>query len=412
MQKQSGLSRRRFIQLISGIGTGTLLGCANNPLHSSSHREAGFVNDRAINFPLYLNRNESPYGPFPQALEAIHDIAPQANRYTSDTRVALRNALAEHYRLDPEQVLLGCGSIELLKITTDVFSSPLVPPLIAEPIYEAIEYYASLRKTHPAKVPLTQDFKHDLNRMAEACHKRECLVYICNPANPTGTILSKKAIKRFLSLVPEHVIVAVDEAYAEYVDRSDFESCVRYVNEGRPNVIVLRTFSKLYGLAGLRVGYALGPKKLVQAMASHRLWNNINQTGAAAALASLGDEQMISVIRRKNAQVRNDFYEEVQKLGLEFIPSETDFVMVNVNRSAAEMITAFKEHQIHIGRRIPSLPEHIRITLGTRKEMSAFFTVLRDILKKSVSKIDKHSLFGSVRRETVNRVGTGAVMKK
>ncbi len=386
MQKQSGLSRRRFIQLISGIGTGTLLGCAYSPLHSSSHGEAALVADRNINFPLRLHSNESPYGPFPQALEAIHDIAQQANRYTSDTRVALRNALAEHYRLDPKQVLPGCGSIELLKIITEVFSSPFVPPVIAEPIYEAIDYYASLRKTHPVKVSLTKDFKHDLNRMAEACHKRECLVYICNPANPTGTILSKNALKRFLSLVPEHVIVAVDEAYAEYVDRSNFESCVRYVNEGRPNVIVLRTFSKLYGLAGLRDGYALGPKKLIRAMASHRLWNNINQAGAAAALASLGDKQMISVVRRQNAEVRRSFYEEVHKLNLEFIPSETDFVMVNVDRSSAEMIAAFKEHQILIGRRIPSLPEYIRITLGTRKEMSAFFNVLRDILEKRVSK--------------------------
>ena len=385
MHIPSGLSRRRFIQLISGIGTGTLLGCAYSPLNSSSHSETGLTADQNVSFPLRLHSNESPYGPFPQALEAIYDSAQQTNRYTSDTRVALKNALAEHYRLNPKQVLLGCGSIELLKIITEVFSSPLVPPVIAEPIYEAIDYYASLRKIRPVKVPLNNDFKHDLDRMAEACHKTARLVYLCNPANPTGTILSKKALKRFLSLVPENVIVVVDEAYAEYVGRSDFESCVRYVKEGRPNVIVLRTFSKLYGLAGLRVGYALGPKKLIRAMASNRLWNNINQAGAAAALASLGDKQMISLIRRKNAQVRKYFYEEARKLDLEFIRSETDFVMVNVNRSSAEIIAAFKDHQILIGRRIPSLPEYVRITLGTRKEMIAFFNVLRNILSTEVS---------------------------
>jgi histidinol-phosphate aminotransferase len=386
MQNQSELNRRRFLQLVAGLGTGTLLGCAYSSSYSSSHGEPAQVADQSLNFPLRLHSNESPYGPFPRALEAIDHIARQSHRYAGDNRDALRRALAEHYRLDPGQVLLGCGSIELLKIITEVFCSPLIPPVTAEPIYEAIEYYASLKKTHPVKVPLTADFKHDLVRMAAACHKSRGLVYICNPANPTGTILHKKALERFLNLVPQHIIVVVDEAYTEYVDRSDFESCVRHVKHGRPNVVVLRTFSKLYGLAGLRVGYALGPEKLIQAMASHRLWNNINQAGAAAALASFGDRQMVSTVRRQNAEVRSFFYEESHKLSLEFIPSETNFVMMKANRSSTELISAFKEHQILIGRRIPSLPEHIRITLGTREEMSVFFDVLRNIIKREVSK--------------------------
>lgn len=380
MQKQSGLSRRRFIQLISGIGTGTLLGCAYSPLHSSSHGEAALVEDPKLNFPFRLHSNENPYGPFPHALAAIQDIAAQSHRYTSDARVALREALAEHYRLDPRQILLGCGSIELLKIITEVFCSPSLPPIIAEPVYEAINYYASLKDTHPVKVPLTKDFKHDLDQMVEACLKRESMVYICNPANPTGTILHKKAVKQFLDSVPEHIIVVVDEAYDEYVDRSDYESCIRYVKQGRPNVVVLRTFSKIYGLAGLRVGYAFGPKRLIRAMSSHRLWNNINQTGAAAALASFGDQHMVSAVRRKNAQVRQLFYEEVKKLNMEFIPSETSFVMINVKRASTEMIAAFKEHHILIGRPIPSLPEHVRISLGTREEMKVFFNVLKKII--------------------------------
>ena len=380
MKKQNGLSRRRFIKLISCTGAGAFFSYAYSPLYASSYDEAALIADRNINFPLRLHSNESPYTPFPQALEAIHEIAQQANYYTGDTRFALRNALAEHYGLDPKKVLLGCGSIELLKIITEVFSSPLVPPVIAEPIYEAIEYYASLRKTNPVKVPLTKDFKHDLDRMSEVCRKRQSIVYLCNPANPTGTTLHKGAVRRFLDLTPEHVIVVVDEAYAEYVDRPDYESCIRYVKQGRPNVIVLRTFSKIYGLAGLRVGYALGPTRLIQEMSSHRLWNNINQPGAAAALTSLGDQKMVSAIRRKTAQARQSFYDEMKKLNMEFIPSETSFVMFNCNRSSIEMISAFKEHQILIGRPIPSFPQHVRISLGTKKEMEVFFSVLKKII--------------------------------
>jgi histidinol-phosphate aminotransferase len=224
---------------------------------------------------------------------------------------------------------------------------------------------------------VTKDFKHDLSRMAEACSKRESLVYLCNPANPTGTMLHKDEVKRFLDSVSEYAIIVVDEAYGEYVDRYDYESCVRYVKQGRPNVIVLRTFSKVYGLAGLRVGYAMGPARLIREMSSHRLWNNINQAGAAAALASLGDQQMVSAVRRKNARERQSFYDEMKKLNIEFIPSETSFVMFNGKRSSLELISAFKRHQILIGRPIPSLPEYVRISLGTREEMEVFFNVLK-----------------------------------
>jgi histidinol-phosphate aminotransferase len=228
--------------------------------------------------------------------------------------------------------------------------------------------------------------------MAEACRKRESLVYLCNPANPTGTTLNKDSVGSFLDLVPEHAIVVVDEAYAEYVDRPDYESCVRYVKQGFPNVVVLRTFSKLYGLAGLRVGYALGPKNLILAMSSHRLWNNINHAGAVAALVSFGDERMISAVRRQNAQVRRFFYEETMELDMEVIPSETSFVMLHVKRPAADMITAFKSFQVLIGRPIASLPEYVRITLGTKEEMKVFFEVFRKILNRSVVR-EKGSVF-------------------
>lgn len=380
MDNKNNFSRRGFIRIVSSVGAGTLLGCTPNTSRLSSKPKTLPASGSKITLPLRLHSNENPYGPFTGALSAIQNIAGKSNYYASDSKAALKNALAEHYRLNKEQVLLGCGSIELLKIMTEVFCSPALPPVIPEPIFEAIDYYASLSQTHPIKVPLTRDFQHDLDQMAAICLKSEAMVYICNPANPTGTIVQKDAMEQFLVRVPENTIVVVDEAYAEYTDRSDFESCVKHVRRDRPNLVVLRTFSKLYGLAGLRIGYALGPKHLIQAMASHRLWNNVNQAGAAAALASLRDKQSMSIVRQQNARVRQAFYKEVKKLGIQYIPSETSFVMLNVKRPAIEMIPAFRKNQILVGRPIPSLPKYLRITLGTGEEMRYFLKVLKALI--------------------------------
>jgi histidinol-phosphate aminotransferase len=376
MKSQTLLNRRKFM---GGIAAAWAVAW---PKAGSGKPQENTFTEMAqhVTRPVALNRNESPYGPFPAALEAMRAIAStKSKRYPMAEPQALQAALAKHFNVEPDQVLLGCGSIEILKMATDEFCSPTARPIVAEPTFEAVVGYCPINHTEPVKVPLTPDYRHDLEKMLAACGQQAGMVFMCNPANPTGTLLKKDEVDDFIRRVPESVVVLADEAYAEYVDRPDFESGVRYVREGRPNVVVSRTFSKIYGLAGLRVGYAIGPKALIKRMAPHRLWNNTNQLGTAAAMAGLADQQSMMTVRRLNAEARDFVYKELRKMGLEFIPSETNFVTINVKRPAGEIIEGLKQRQVLVGRPFPSIPHHVRVSLGTMAEMKLFVEAFRAV---------------------------------
>ncbi len=224
MQNQSAFDRRRFIKLLTGVGAGTLLACSHGEFKEKTQAISDGESAGNIDQPLRLHSNESPYGPFPQAKSAIYKAAGMANRYTDGIRRKLVSKIAHYHGIKEEQVLLGCGSIELLIIATDAFSSRSALPVIAEPVYEAIDYYGSLRNIHPIKIPLTSAFTHDLDRMAEVAKRNKGMVYICNPANPTGTIVDKSDLRRFVYQLSPRRPLVIDEAYAEYADPVAFES--------------------------------------------------------------------------------------------------------------------------------------------------------------------------------------------
>lgn len=335
--------------------------------------------------PLRLSRNESPYGLPPSAADAIRAaIEARAPRYPIDEPRALVEVIAKRFGVEKENVLLGCGSIEILRMATETFCNSSRAAVVAEPTFEAVVSTCPFVRARPIKINLTADHKHDLRRMLRASHGAG-LIFFCNPSNPAGTMVDKEQVGRFVRGLPRGVVLLSDEAYAEYVDRPDYESCLRYVKAGLP-VVVSRTFSKIYGMAGLRVGYAIGRKDLIARMAKRRLANNPNQLATAAALAALkSDDEFVKRVRRLNAEVREYVCRELRAMGLAFIPSETNFVMIGAGRPAQPLIEGLKKRNMLVGRLFPSLPQHLRVSFGTMAEMKEFVKEFKAVLNTSAA---------------------------
>ena len=370
MSKEIAVSRRRFLTSTAfgtasmGIGLpGLLRAEAIVPLPQTKPSGAPI---------LRLDRNESPYG-IPlgsaQAILAATDAA--SPRYPKDEPTALIEAIAKRFGVEKEQILLGCGSTEILKMATETFCSPSGAAVVAEPTFEAVVNFCPLSRARAVKVPLTRDYKHDLPRMLDAAVLVGGFIFFCNPGNPSGTFTEKQTVEKFVRSVPSSVALLVDEAYYDYVDVPEYESCIRYVKEGLP-VLVSRTFSKAYGMAGLRIGYAVGHKDLIQQMSLRRLPSNTNQLAMAAALAALQDDAFVARIRKLNSQSRQMVHDALGSMRLDCIPSQTNFVMIHLGRPAQPVIDALKERRVLVGRLFPSMPNHMRVTLGTAEEMKLF----------------------------------------
>ena len=389
MREKSGMTRRGFVAgatmgataLISGLQRVSNAAAALNPKFA---KELGAAS--APSASLKLHRNESPYGLAPSAAAAAQTALEQlANRYPIDEPKPLQEAIAKQYGVDKEMVALGCGSIEILKMATEAFCSPARPAVVAEPTFEAVVSYSRLMHSHAIKVPLTRDHKHDLIRMAHMAGTGAGMVFLCNPSNPAGTYVNKGEVERFVHRLPRKTILLADEAYLHYVDEPDYESCLRYVKDGLP-VVVSRTFSKIYGMAGLRVGYAIGRKDLIAQMTKRSLANNPNQVATAAALAALkADDAFVDKVRRLNAEVRDYTYGQVRALGLSCLPSQTNFVTIEVGRPVKPLIEALKKRNVIVGREFPSILNHMRVTLGTRDEMDQFLAEFKALLNGSAA---------------------------
>jgi histidinol-phosphate aminotransferase len=378
------IRRREFMAIAGGAGLAALTACTQVRMGLSSpgvSQNQG--HEAASSRPIALNSNENPLGPSKSAVEAgVKAVANSSHRYAIEQRDDLVMDLVRFHGLNPGQILLGCGAIELLKITADVFCSRGTPPIISDPVYEAIEYYAGLRVINPIKVPAgSHQNGHDLDAMLKAVRARGGMVYVCNPCNPTGGVLGKRDLNAFIRDVPGDAVILVDEAYAEYLG-PEFFSCLDLVRSGIPNLLVIRTFSKVYGLAGLRVGYCAGDRRLINAMAGHRLWNNINQAGAAAAREALKDSRWSERVRRENEKTRETFCMGLEKAGIEFFPSKANYVLLSVGKPWEEIHGYLWTKGILGGRRIPSMPQHIRISIGSNDEMAYCLNVLEE-LKRS-----------------------------
>lgn len=326
---------------------------------------------------VILSSNENPYGPSAGALEAAAKAA--ANRYPDALEEEAREAIAKHHGVAVDQVLLGCGSSEILRMADMAFSGPGRRVVAAEPTFEAVLMFAKVLHADGVKVPLTADFRHDLPKMADACDASTGLLYVCNPNNPTATIVTGDEMAAFAAKVPASATILVDEAYHHFVEDPRYRSSLELIAK-HPNVVVARTFSKIYGMAGLRLGYAVGSKETIAAMAPYASWSNTNAAVLAAAAASLADPNLVPRQKKLLNDTRKWLVSELTKQGRRTMPSEANFVMVDVGGDVAPVIQAFRARKILVGRKFPSLPTWLRVTVGKRDEMAAFLAALREIV--------------------------------
>ena len=369
----TGISRRRFAGSL-GLAAGAAL--LDPPLGRAA--AAGTRPGRPADAVL-LNSNENPFGPSPQALEAATRAGRAFGRYPDALEDEVRAALAKHHGVASERIVLGCGSSEILRMADMAFAGPDRRVVAAEPTFEAVLAYAQAIRAQAFKVPLSPDFRHDLPKMAEACIEGTGLVYVCNPNNPTGTIVTGEELASFAARVPASTTILVDEAYHHFVEDPRYRSAVDLLGRA-PNVVVARTFSKIYGMAGLRLGYAVGSEESIAAMARFASWSNTNAAVLSAALASLADPGLVPRQRKALNDTRRWLVSELTKQGRRTMPSETNFVMIDVGGDVAPVIRAFAERKIMVGRKFPSLPNWLRITIGTPEEMKLFVGALGEIV--------------------------------
>ncbi len=356
------LSRRAFAQV---LGAGAAAAALPFPRLFAVPPPASKV--------VLLNSNENPYGPSPAAIAAMRDAFGVAARYPDAQAEELTADIAKLHGLSTDEVILGDGSSEILKLVAAACSSPSRSVVIAEPTFEAIAHYAKASGAEVVKVPLDRAYGHDLGKMAPA---GAGVVYVCNPNNPTGSITPKAALRSFLDSVPPSTIVLVDEAYHHYAASPDYESVAPLV-KSKPNLIVARTFSKIYGMAGLRAGYALANRDVIKKLDMQKSWDTMNVMALVAARASLADSGFVAEGRRRNAATRAHVVERLGAMGYKVIPSETNFVMIDLRRDVKPVIAGMRNDGVRVGRLFPALPQHLRVTIGTPEEMQRFLEVLR-----------------------------------
>lgn len=357
--QHEGVSRRHFAQL---LGAGAAVAAF----------PAAFTRAETIRPLAILNSNENPYGPSPAALRALREASPQVFRYPDEAENAVHEAIAAHHGVSMDEVLLGNGSSDILHIASLAFPGKLVT---ADPTFEALwRHHAG----HPiVKIPLTPSYAHDLAAMRQAAADAK-LIYLCNPNNPTATITPKATVRAFLDAVPASTIVLVDEAYHHYAESADYESVAPLV-KSKPNLIVARTFSKIYAMAGLRLGYAVAQKPLIASLRRQQAFNAINLLAAVAGRASLLDTEHVAASRKRNRETRAWLVKELQRLGHHTLPSEANFVMIDMRTEIRPLIQAFRQHDVYVARVFPALPQHLRVTIGTMEEMKQFVSAFRAV---------------------------------
>jgi len=360
------LSRRNFSKL---IGASAAYATLRPEVAIARPSTAGIVR---------LSSNENPYGPSPAALKAMTEGFSLAWRYPDEHADMLVDELARLHAVPVDQILLGDGSGEILKLAAAAFTGRDKKIVTANPTFEAIARHASVAGAEVAKIDLTSDYSHDLKKMLAAANGAG-LVYICNPNNPTASITPAKEVSDFLARLSPTTIVLVDEAYHHYVESKDYESVIPLVKD-YPNLIVARTFSKIYGMAGLRCGYCITQTGNIRRLRTHQIFDSVNIMALVAALASLKDTDQVTRGRRLNSEVKKSVCAELDTLGYRYIPSHANFMMIDLRREVRPSIDSMRARGVEVGRLFPALPNFMRVTIGTAPEMKQFVTAFREVM--------------------------------
>ena len=330
---------------------------------------------------IKLASNENPLGPSVQAVEAAIAAMNELARYPDGNGFALKQSLAEQLDVEPERITLGNGSNDVLDLIARTFAGDK-----REVVYSAYAFavYALVTQAVGAAAVVTPacEWGHDLNAMLRAVTERTRLVFIANPNNPTGSWVDAQSLERFIDALPKHVLVIVDEAYAEYIDLPDYPNCIAWVDR-YPNLIVTRSFSKAYGLAGLRVGYSVSHPEVADLLNRVRQPFNVNSVALAAARAALYDSEHLKRSVEVNRHGMRQLTAAFERMGLNYIPSAGNFVSVDVGQPATEINEGLLRNGV-IVRPVASygMPSHLRVSVGLERENRRFLTALQKVLPR------------------------------
>jgi histidinol-phosphate aminotransferase len=322
-----------------------------------------------------LNRNENSYGTSPNIQMAMESTLKLSNRFPETAFNTAVQEIAGVHGVRPNQVLMGCGSTDVMRMCADAFLRPGATLITADPTFAFLQDYAAQLGSTVVRIPLNHRYEHDLDRMLARADRFTNLMYICNPNNPTGTITPVTHLERFLAKLAQHTYVLIDEAYHHYAGISrEYSSWIERAASD-PRLIVTRTFSKVYGLAGMRVGYAVASESTLRRLVPYRLWSGVNLAAAVACNAALKDKSFVQLAVKRNSDNRQEFFNQAQARVLKPLDSHTNFFFMDVGRPAHGVIAHFKKHNILIGPEFPSMSTFIRVTFGLPKEMLAFWRV-------------------------------------
>ena len=319
-----------------------------------------------------LDNNENTYGPSRKVLRAIQSSIGAVNRYPLLDN-SLTKRIADQHGVKPEHILLGCGSTDILRMAAFAFLGNGKQLIQASPTFEAMESYARAASSEVISVRLTPTFSHDLDGMQARVSASTTLVYICNPNNPTALLTPRKDLENFIRKLPASTFVVIDEAYHQYAVQSAMYSSFIDHPVDSEQVIVTRTFSKVYGLAGLRLGYAAASPNTIQEMRRFACHRNINTVAIQAALAALDDLDGVNDFIRRNMDDRQELFNQAMARALKPIDSHANFVMMNTFHPAEDVIQYFRKNNVLIGRSFPAMSMFIRISLGRPEEMERFW---------------------------------------
>ncbi|MWV44706.1 histidinol-phosphate transaminase [Paenibacillus sp. HJL G12] len=334
---------------------------------------------------IKLASNENPYGASPKVKEAILAELENISIYPDGGAVELTADLAKTLGVNTNQIIFGCGSDEIIALLARAFFVPGDETIMADQTFSVYKSNADIEGAVSIEVPLVHG-THDLDAMLAKVNERTKMIWVCNPNNPTGTILSEQALTAFLDKVPANVLVVLDEAYCEYVTDPSYPNSIPYL-EKYSNVVILRTFSKIYGLASLRIGYGIGQPDVIKLINQVREPFNTTRVAQAAAKAALKDQEYIASCRRANAAGILQLQGEFDRLGLEYFPAHGNFIMVDVRKPAGEIFDALLRKGIIIRAGHSKYPTHIRVTVGSEEQNKAFIHALDQVLEEQKAQV-------------------------
>ena len=353
-----------------------LAGLGLTPSLLANHRSANKYHFQPGN-AILLNSNENPYGPSPMAKKAILEAYASSNRYADDYIPLLRKKIAQHWNVDEENILLGAGSSEIIGLTCLHVGKKPGHILTTEPSYRVWNNQATAFGLSFKRNPLPRTDKQNVEQLYGPITNDTRLVYICNPNNPTGTVLDIKEIEQFANKASQQTVVFIDEAYTEYALLPTLAS----IATNNPNIIVAKTFSKIYGLAGARVGYAIAHPQTIKALSAYQPWPdaNVSLVSVAAATASLDDTSFVESCRGKNNKTKQLCYDTFQQLKLDYIPSATNFILFNIDKIANNFTDVMRSKNIQVQFRDHYGGKWCRVSMGTMEEMNSFTAALKQI---------------------------------